>query len=777
MGQRSMIRKLVVLGLVVTLIGCAGRAGLSAAPVVPENDSEPALQAGVLPFPAAVADDEERLAKAMPKLARQASVAYADSDRPRYLDNLLRLQLVAGDRAGALATLNSLRDLPSAPNASADPAGVVLDMYASAKLSASADGQDFGKTYGEAFRQAYAELDDPEALDVTYWLETPAFVYERNLRGALSGLAPTDEIGQADAVKLVRAYLAHRMYAEMQPFLPGLIGADEQRRYEFANDILIHTPDGATLSAIVVRPRSAREPVPAILVFNIYTDLTGNRQLAMTAAAHGYVGVVADTRGKRLSPDPIEPYEHEVDDTYAVIDWISLQPWSNGKVGMYGGSYSGYAAWAATKRLHPALKTIVAYVAAIPGQGLPMTNNVFLNANYGWGFFVSNNKLLDNDTYNDPDRWQALNQKWYASGRPYREIDQVDGTPNPLLQRWLKHPAYDAYWQAKVPYQQDYAHINIPVLSITGYYDDAQISALRYLTEHYTYNKDAEHYLVIGPYDHVGAQSRWKPRGLRGYAVDPVALFDTQELTFQWLDFVLRNSERPTLLEDRINYEVMGANVWRHAPSLKAMSNETLKLYLTTAAAGENQHRLMEKQPGKSAVLTQVVDLADRTISHNNYYPNRITTKEAEFTGLSFISEPFAEPVSVNGMFSGNLKVTINKRDFDFGAVLYELMPDGTLLHLSYYLGRASYAEDISVRKLLTPGQVESIPFDRTTLVSRQLQQGSRLLVVLDVNKNPYHQINYGTGRDVSDESIDDAGEPLKVRWHNDSYVEIPIWR
>lgn len=384
---------------------------------------------------------------------------------------------------------------------------------------------------------------------------------------------------------------------------------------------------------------------------------------------------------------------------------------------------------------------------------------------------------MDNTTYNDPARWDALNRSWYASGRPYREIDQVDGTPNPLLQRWLEHPAYDAYWQAKVPYQQDYARINIPVLSITGYYDDGQISALHYLKEHYKYNKDAEHYLVIGPYDHVGAQARRKPRELRGYTLDPVALFDTQELTFQWLDYVLRDGQRPALLKGRINYEVMGANAWHHAPSLEAMSNETLKLYLTTDPSGGNYHRLAEKQLADPAALQQVIDLADRTISHNYYYPSSIKGVEAQFTGLSFISEPFDEPVSVNGMFSGNLKVTINKRDLDFGVVLYEVMPDGTLLHLSYYLGRASFSEDISVRRLLTPDRVESIPFERSMLVSRRLQQGSRLLVVLDVNKNPYHQINYGTGRDVSDESIADAGKPLEVSWHNDSYVEIPIWR
>jgi len=52
---------------------------------------------------------------------------------------------------------------------------------------------------------------------------------------------------------------------------------------------------------------------------------------------------------------------------------------------------------------------------------------------------------------------------------------------------------------------------------------------------------------------------------------------------------------------------------------------------------------------------------------------------------------------------------------------------------------------------------------------------GSRLVVVLDVNKNPFYEINYGTGRNVSDESIEDAVTPLQISRHNDRRLEIPI--
>ncbi len=545
-------------------------------------------------------------------------------------------------------------------------------------------------------------------------------------------------------------------------------------RYIIEDSVLIKTKEGATLSAIVVRQRSITTPQAAALFFTIYANYDSNLQEALRSAAHGYVGVVADARGKRLSPDPIVPYEKEVNDVNEVIDWISKQPWSNGKVGMYGGSYSGFAQWAAAKNIHPALKTIVPYVAAIPGQGLPMENNVFINANYGWAFYVTNNKYLDNDTYNQQDRWRIMQYKWYTSGAPYRSIDSIDGTPNKWLQRWLQHPGYDHYWQQMVPYKNDYARINIPVLTITGYYDDGQISALHYLKEHYKYNKAADHYLIIGPYDHWGAQ-QGGVRVLRDYAVDPVALINTREITYQWLDHIMKNAKRPELLKDKINYETMGANEWRHVPSLNVLHSEMRTMYLTSIREG-GYYKLSFKKPVKRDALHQQVDLAERNTASNDYYPYPIIKKElTDTSALFFISEPFEEPFSINGTFSGVLKASINKKDMDIGVVLYEVLPDGSYFSLSYYLGRASYAKDMSKRKILIPGKIETIPFERTRMVSKQINRGSRLLVVLNINKNPFAQINYGTGKDVSDENMADAEEPLKIKWYNDSFIRIPV--
>jgi hypothetical protein len=55
------------------------------------------------------------------------------------------------------------------------------------------------------------------------------------------------------------------------------------------------------------------------------------------------------------------------------------------------------------------------------------------------------------------------------------------------------------------------------------------------------------------------------------------------------------------------------------------------------------------------------------------------------------------------------------------------------------------------------------------------MSKGSRLLVLLTVNKNAWAQLNYGTGKDVSDESIADAKRLLNVHWYNDTFLKVPV--
>jgi putative CocE/NonD family hydrolase len=716
-----------------------------------------------IPVPETARSGAAALEAALPDLACQwfTKIATNPAEQP---EQRFRLQFTCGDYAGALESLEEYTGGPL----------LRLELHARATLLAAQDGIPYSAAFKSVLEKRFSGFDDAQAVDSAWMLGLPPFAARANLDrrlGALVGKAVLTPQEMADLLFWHSAWQAVDRYA---PALDAAIAADDARRFVIDRDVLIKTDRGATLSADIVRPRRLAGPQPTALRFTIYSDPPFNLKSAKEAAARGYIGVLASARGKNVSTDKIVPWETEVEDTRAVIDWISRQPWSDGQVGMYGNSYDAFAQWAAAKNPHPALKTIVPSGASSPGSGLPMSNNVFQTGNYGWPLRVTSDRFMGDPALNDWRRWSTLVEKWFESGQPFRNIDAIDGTPNAVLQRQMRHPSFDAYWQSMQPYGREFARIDIPVLSLTGYFDDAGASAVNYLVDHYRYNRSAEHYLVIGPWHHNDNLTASKSRIVNGYAVDPVSDIDTETLVFEWFDHVMRNRPLPSILGDRINYQVMGANSWRHAPSIAQMANRTLRLYLSDQAVG-NRHVLSPRKPRSVASIAQNVDLADRSV-RNNLYPVTadLETPDAP-TRISYVSEPFAQPVCVCGIVTGMLEAIIDAKDFDFTWSLYEATPDGKHLNLSYYLGRASYAADASRRTLLTPGKPAALPFSRTPLVARQLSPGSRLLLLLTVNKNPYAQVNYGTGKDVSDESVADAVRPLKVQWRNASYFDIPL--
>ncbi len=528
--------------------------------------------------------------------------------------------------------------------------------------------------------------------------------------------------------------------------------------YKIQDSILIPTKSGISISAIVVRKKTNVQPLPVVLFYTTYNQGTGDAILGKRSADRDYVGVVAYTRGIRTDLTNYSPYEHEGADIYDIIDWISKQSWCNGKIGMLGGSYTGFSQWATVKNIHPALKTIVPQVAVMPGFDMPMENNVQMGNAFSWAY--------ENIYKTEPIR-RSLPFEWYEEGTSYRSLDSLAGHPNPIFQKWMQHPSYDTYWKSLVPSPQDYAKINIPVLSTTGYYDGAQISALEYFKLHNKYNKNANHYLVIGPYDHWGGQRRASPN-LMGYDIDPIANINMGDLAYQWLDYILKDKPKPDLLKDKINYQRMGTNEWKHVASLDKINNDTLTFYL-------NEKTLATKKARKGKFEIQIVDFKDRESQNNFYTPEIIFDTLDVSGGLVFKSRPFEKDFSINGSFIGNLYATINKKDMDISLALYELMPNGKYFFLTRYIGRASYAKDNTKRQLIEPNKKESIPLNHTRFVSKQISKGSQLVILLNTNKHPFEIINYGSGKEVLDETIKDSGEPLQIKWHNDSFIKIPI--
>ena len=449
----------------------------------------------------ALADSTTRFA-AISRLAAQAAAVYRDSSPVTQLDQVFRLQLLAGRPAEAGATLTRFRTAQTARGDTTPQRRAIntqYEIYLGARQLQSDSGIPLADAFASLFRQRFARLDDRTAALVARTLiATPPPAPETPWGSA--GRSPRDTtVALADAVAWLGAVQVANTYRELGALAAPLIREDDGRRYVMNTGIGVKTLDGATVCATVWRPRRGPTRMPALLQFTIYADTTILRGDLRRNASHGYAAVIGFTRGKGCSPEKPVPYVHDGADAVAVIEWIARQPWSDGQVGMYGGSYSGMPAWSAAKRAPPALKAIMVGAPVAPGLDVPMEGNIVWNFIYPWPFYTANTKWLDDSSYNDRDRWRRLDNRWYATGRAYRDMDAIDGTPNPIWHQWMAHPSYDRYWQEMIPYRDEFARIQIPVLQTAGYYYGGPGAAMHYLTQHYRHNPRARDYLVIGP--------------------------------------------------------------------------------------------------------------------------------------------------------------------------------------------------------------------------------------------------------------------------------------
>ncbi|REC50232.1 CocE/NonD family hydrolase [Chryseobacterium pennipullorum] len=731
------------------------------------------LQAQKFYFPQTTVTDSVILEKQMPGLALQViSSLQTKKNKPKndvdFSDALFRLQIVAKEYKKSINTLSEYRN-QYADHHMADYKFIGYELYSMAKMDATEKKTSFPNALREAFNKKYGSIPEKQIPRIGLAVDGDVNEARKLLTKTLAKQKGKDSIDYRAALALCKSYLNAITYSAIKPQVTQLVTVKDQEKF-IAETKDLKTKNGNTLTITIVRKKENKSPLPVILTSNIYAgpfdEFFGKR-----AAVYNYVGAVVNTRGKRNSPDENNPFEHEAQDIYEVIDWVSKQPWSNGKVGMIGGSYLGFSQWAAVKKLHAALKTIVPQVAVGIGIDYPAQNNIFMSYMLQWIQYVTNNKLTDEADFSNFAKWDSINTAWYKSGKSFRSLDTISGKPSKIFQRWLDHPGYDSYWQKMVPYKEEFSRINIPVLTTTGYYDDDQIGALYYFKKHHQYNKNADHYLVIGPYNHGGAQS-FGFTYVNGNPIDPAARISIDDLAFSWFDYILKGGKKPDILKDKINFQVMNTNTWKHVPTLDKMHTSTLKFYLQDR---KNSSSVFNKPQNKS-FTTQTVDFKNRS-EKDLYY--RVSKKDSIKTTHSvyFESEVLDKDMIISGNLSGVFNVSINKKDFDTDTYLYQIQPDGQSFLLSTHIVRASYSKNNEVRQLLAPGKLEQIPINNSIFMSKKIEKGSRLLLVVGVNKNPAWQINYGTGKDVSDETIQDSGEPLQIKWYNDSYVEIPVYK
>lgn len=550
--------------------------------------------------------------------------------------------------------------------------------------------------------------------------------------------------------------------------------------------------DGVELNATIFRPAGQKEPLPVIFTLTPYMADTYHPR-AMYFARNGYVFALVDVRGRGNSGGTFEPLANEARDGYDIVEWLARQPWANGKVAMWGGSYAGYNQWATAKELPPHLATIVPAASARPGVDFPFSKGIFFSYDIQWLTFTSG-RLANANLFGAAGFWIQKFREMHLAHRPFRELDAIVGNTSTVFQKWLAHPTYDDYWKAMSPTPEQLAKIDLPILSITGHHDGDQPGALSFYRDHMRYGSAAardRHYLILGPWDHAG--TRTPAREVGGLTFGPESLVDLNELHKEWYDWTMKDGPRPEFLKKRVAYYVVGpeAETWKYADSFEEIGAEHRTFYLTSEGGKANDvfrsgSLATAKPSGRMEPDRYVYDPLDLRPAEleKAEVQNGLTDQRAALNlfgnGVVYHSEPFAEATEVSGQVRLTAWITLDVPDTDFRADLYEILPDGGSVLLTSDLLRARYRNSLEREEPVPAGQVQRYELTGFPWFSRRVSRGSRLRLVVSCPNTIHLQKNYNSGGVVSNETARDARTAHVVVHHDaehPSALEIPIVR
>lgn len=536
--------------------------------------------------------------------------------------------------------------------------------------------------------------------------------------------------------------------------------------------------DGVKLNATVYRPRTQSQPLPCVFTLTPYIAQSYHDR-GMYFAANGYVFLSVDTRGRGNSEGEFTPFKEEASDGHDVVEWLAQQPYCNGKVAMWGGSYAGFNQWASASQMPPHLATIVPASSPKVGVDFPFAHNMFYSYGTQWLTLVTG-RTSQQAIFGDGGFWSAQYRHWYESHAPFNQLDRYVGNPSPIFQSWVSHPSQDAYWDSFNPTPAQLGQLSLPVLSICGQYDGDQPGALALYRDHFQYGTPAakdSHYLIIGPWDHAG--TRTPKADVGGLKFGEVSVLDMNALHKDWYDWTMKAGAQPKFLKDKVAFYVTGEEAWRYAPSLEGVTSGRETFHLDSTDARANgvfaSGDLKREQPKGKTPDRYVYDPLDTHSSAweqeeaANWLTDQRAAMHASDDSLFYHSPAFAEDTDVAGFFKFSAWLSLDQPDTDISVSLFEIKSDGSSVFLSSDSMRARYRNSLRQAKLVTPGAIERYDFNRFPFVARRLAKGSRLRLVVGPINSMYAEKNYNAGGVVAAESGKDARKVTVTLYHDRS--------
>jgi putative CocE/NonD family hydrolase len=492
----------------------------------------------------------------------------------------------------------------------------------------------------------------------------------------------------------------------------------------FEHNVKVVMRDGVVLRADVYRP-AAEGKFPVLLQRTPYDRR--NFDFGLKGAQRGFVVIIQDVRGRYASDGEFYTFVNEPNDGYDTVEWAAALPYSNGKVGMFGGSYVGATQMLAAIAHPPHLAGICPVVTS---------SNYHDSWTYQGGAFEqwfnqSWSSGLAQDTLNRTVKngTNTVNGMWTfpLSMYPLFPVHESDGksaaTLAPYYLDWLAHPNYDAYWK-KIAIEEHFADIQVPALHIPAWYDIFLGGSLK----NYTGIRDhggsdaarkGQHMLIaIGGHSGSGRKIGEVDFG------EDAAQFNEDEATLEWYEYLFKDAKNQ-FAGKPVKIFVMGANVWRGEDDWPLARAKDTKYFLHSngkANSLRGNGTLTPSAPARESEDSYVYDPAKPVPTvggplccdsqHWQPGPRDQRGLEARDDVLVYSTAPMAADMEVTGPVTLELWAKSSAADTDFTAKLVDVEPDGFARNLTEGILRARFRDSQETPTLITPGQAYKLKID-----------------------------------------------------------------
>ncbi|MGH9434794.1 MAG: CocE/NonD family hydrolase, partial [Terriglobia bacterium] len=445
-------------------------------------------------------------------------------------------------------------------------------------------------------------------------------------------------------------------------------------------------------------------------------------------AARGYVVIIQDCRGRYASEGEWYPFKHESQDGFDTVEWAAALPYSNGKVGMFGGSYVGATQMLAAIAHPPHLAGIFPMVTA---------SNYHRNWTYQGGAFTQwfDESWTSGLAQNTLDRRVAdeTNAMRYARILP---LDHYSLFPAPAtLDRnglqalapyfadWLAHPSYDNYWK-QWSIEADYSRIRVPAFHTGGWYDLFLDGTLRNYMGTKAHGgtqaaRDGQRLLII-----VGGHAGFG-RKVGDVDFGAQSVVDPNAVMMRWYDYLLKGAHNGLAGEKPVKYFLMGRNEWREADTWPPPNAHNTPFYLhsegkANSAAGDGS--LSAKAPSTESPDRFVYDPSNPvpTIGgrlccdsvHLEPGARDQRQNETRKDVLVYTTPAFTHDFVITGPVTLTLYASSSALDTDFTAMLVDVDPNGFARNLTGGIIRARYRNSMAHAEFMTPGKIYKFTID-----------------------------------------------------------------